>query len=176
MKSLGLPRSKQRSQHAAVPGKVMMPPAHQPKNLQLDQQLCFAMYSASHAMTRSYKRALVNVGLTYPQYLVMLVVWEHDGVGISKIADILDLDTSSVTPVIKRLEAAGLLMRSRVPGDDRLASMKVLPQGWAIQQQVADIQKEMACRSGVEGEEFERLRVSLLQVSERMRLALEKHD
>ena len=143
------------------------------KNLQLDRQLCFALYSATHAMTRSYKRALAAVGLTYPQYLVMLVLWEHDGIGISEIANTLDLDTPSVTPVVQRLEAAGFVKRSRVPHDDRMSSMKVLPKGWGIQQQVADIQKEMACRTGLKGTEFDRLKASLLEVSARLNHALD---
>ena len=143
------------------------------KNLQLDQQLCFALYSATHAMTRSYKPALAAVGLTYSQYLVMLVLWEHDGMGISEIAHTLDLDTPTVTPLVKRLEAAGLLRRVRVPGDDRISSMKVQPKGWAIRQQVADIQKTMVCRTGLEGAEFEQLKASLLNVAARMNLALD---
>ena len=146
-------------------------PRHPHKNLQLDQQLCFALYSATHAMTRSYKRALTAVGLTYPQYLVMLVLWEHDGIGISQIAKTLDLDTPSVTPLVRRLELAGWVKRVRVPGDDRISSMKVQPKGWAIQQQVADIQKTMACRSGLEGAEFDRLKASLLEVAARMNQA-----
>lgn len=152
------------------------PPPRRHKNLQLDRQLCFAMYSATHAMTRSYKRALAGVGLTYPQYLVMLVLWEHDGIGISEIANTLDLDAPSVTPVVQRLEAAGFVKRSRVPGDDRMLSLKVQPKGWGIQQQVADIQKEMACRTGLEGAEFDRLKASLLEVSERLNQALDIID
>ena len=145
----------------------------QHKNLLLDRQLCFALYSATHAMTRSYKRALAAVGLTYPQYLVMLVLWEQDGLGISEIANTLDLDTPSVTPVVRRLEAAGFLKRSRVPGDDRMSSMKVQPRGWGIQQQVADIQKAMACHTGLEDAEFDRLKAALMNVSARMNQALD---
>ena len=122
-------------------------------------------------MTRSYKSALAAVGLTYPQYLVMLVVWDHDGIGIAEIAKTLDLDTPSVTPLVRRLELAGWVKRVRVPGDDRISSMKVQPKGWAIQQQVADIQKTMACRSGFEGAEFDRLKASLLDVATRMNQA-----
>lgn len=138
------------------------------ENLKLDRQLCFAMYSAMHAMTRSYKRALAAVGLTYPQYLVMLALWENDGLGISEIADTLNLDMPSVTPVVQRLEAAGFLKRFRVPGDDRMSSMKVQPKGWEIQRQVADIQAEMACRTGLDREEFDRLKSSLWKVSARL--------
>ena len=142
------------------------------ENLLLDRQLCFALYSATHAMTRSYKRALATVGLTYPQYLVMLVLWENDGIGISEIASILELDTASVTPVVQRLESAGFLKRLRVPGDDRVSSMTVQTKGWRVQQQVADIQIEMACRTGLEGAEFDRLKAALRQVSARLNDAL----
>ena len=145
-------------------------------NLKLDRQLCFAMYSATHAMTRSYKRALAIVGLTYPQYLVMLVIWEHDGIGVSEIAALLELDTPSVTPVIRRLESAGFLTRMPVPGDGRMSSLKVAPKGWEIQERVADIQTEMACRAGLESAEFNRLKAALHEVSARLRETLEAHD
>ena len=147
----------------------------QPTNLQLDRQLCFAMYSATHAMTRSYRRALAAVGLTYPQYLVMLVLWENDGIGISEIAAILELDTPSVTPVLRRLEAMEFVKRMRVDGDDRMWSMKVQPKGREIQQQVADIQMDMVCRTGLAGAEFDQLKASLHMVSARLNRALELH-
>ena len=146
-------------------------PSYRHQNLQLDQQLCFALYSATHAMTRSYKRALAAVGLTYPQYLVMLVLWEHDGIAISEIASALGLDTPSVTPLVRRLEDAVLVKRVRVPGDNRISSMKVQPKGWAIQQQVADIQKAIACRTGLDDAEFDQLKASLLEVAARMNQA-----
>lgn len=148
-------------------------PRRRHENLHLDRQLCFALYSATHAMTRSYKRALAAVGLTYPQYLVMLALWEHDGMGITEIAKTLGLDTPSVTPLVHRLEAAGLVKRVRLPGDDRVSSMKVQAKGWAIQQQVAQIQKTIACRTGLEGAEFDRLKASLLEIAARMNLALD---
>ena len=142
-------------------------------NLQLDRQLCFAMYSATHAMTRSYRRALAAVGLTYPQYLVMLVLWENDGISISEIASILELDKPSITPVVRRLELTGLLKRVRVVGDDRMWSIKVQPKGKKIQNEVADIQMDMVCRTGLEGREFDRLKTSLHKVAARLNLALE---
>ena len=146
------------------------------KNLQLDRQLCFALYAATHAMTRSYKRALAAVGLTYPQYLVMLVLWEHDGIGIADIAKVLELDTPSVTPIVKRLESAGLLKRTRVASDDRRSSMNVQPKGWGIQSQVADIQIQMACRTGLADTEFDELMLSLHSVSARLRLVLDESE
>lgn len=124
-------------------------------------------------MMRSYKRALSAVGLTYPQYLVMLVVWEHDGIGISGIANILELDTPSVTPMVRRLETAGLLKRSRLHGDDRVSSMTVAPKGWDIQKQVAEIQMDMACRTGLDGVEFNKLKNALRAVTARLNLTLD---
>lgn len=138
------------------------------ENLQLDQQLCFALYSATHAMTRPYKRALAAVGLTYPQYLVMLVLWENDGMSISQVATCLDLDTATVTPLVQRLESAGWVQRMRVPGDGRISSLKVQTKGWAVQQQVADIQRDMACRTGLARAEFDRLKASLLELAARL--------
>lgn len=149
-----------------------VPPRAPYDNLRLEQQLCFALYAATHAMTRSYKRALAAIGLTYPQYLVMLVLWEHDGCSVSEVADWLDLDVATVTPLVQRLEAAGRVKRGRVAGDDRMWSLKVQPAGWAIQREVAEIQKTMACSTGLSGPDFERLKASLLDLAARMNHAL----
>ena len=81
--------------------------------LQLDRQLCFAMYSTSLAMTKIYKPLLGKLGLTYPQYLVMLVLWEQSGITISDLGTRLKLDSGTLTPLLKRLEAAGFVNRQR---------------------------------------------------------------
>src|SRR5437660_7848686 len=81
--------------------------------LALDNQLCFALYSASLAMTKLYKPLLDEVGLTYPQYLVMLALWERDGVTVSDLGERLSLDSGTLTPLLKRLEAGGLVARLR---------------------------------------------------------------
>ena len=151
-----------------MPSSNAAPARHPHENLQLDRQLCFALYSATHAMTRSYKRALAAVGLTYPQYLVMLVLWEQDGITISEVAKALDLDPATITPLVKRLEAAGWVTRTRVAGDDRVVSVKLRNRGWAIQQQVAEIQKAVACSTGLRDAEFDQLKRSLLELAARM--------
>jgi DNA-binding MarR family transcriptional regulator len=87
--------------------------------LQLDNQLCFALYSASLAMTKLYKPVLDALGLTYPQYLVMLVLWERDGLMVSELGERLFLDSGTLTPLLKRLEAAGLVARIRALDDER---------------------------------------------------------
>ena len=87
--------------------------------LQLDNQLCFALYSASLAMTKLYKPLLDELGLTYPQYLVMLVLWEGDGLMVSELGQRLSLDSGTLTPLLKRLEAAALISRLRDVQDER---------------------------------------------------------
>jgi len=87
--------------------------------LLLDNQLCFALYSASLAMTKLYKPLLEELGLTYPQYLTMLVLWERDGLAVSELGERLSLDSGTLTPLLKRLEAAGLISRIRAVEDER---------------------------------------------------------
>ena len=89
------------------------------QSLRLDNQLCFALYSASLAMTKLYKPLLDGLGLTYPQYLVMLVLWEGDGLMVSELGQRLSLDSGTLTPLLKRLEANGLLTRVRDAADER---------------------------------------------------------
>jgi DNA-binding MarR family transcriptional regulator len=87
--------------------------------LRLDNQLCFALYSASLAMTKLYKPLLDELGLTYPQYIVMLALWEADGLAVSQLGERLSLDSGTLTPLLKRLEAAGLVARVRSVDDER---------------------------------------------------------
>ena len=87
--------------------------------LQLDNQLCFALYSTSLAMTKLYKPMLEEMGLTYPQYLAMLVLWEQDGLTVSELGERLYLDSGTLTPLLKRMETAGLLSRIRAVQDER---------------------------------------------------------
>ena len=126
-------------------------------------------------MTRAYKRALADVGLTYPQYLVMLVLWEQDEASVSMIADALDLDAATVTPLVKRLEAAGWVARLRIAGDDRIVCVKVQPTGWTIRERVAEVQKHIACRTELSPAAFEQLKTTLLDMAHRMN-ATPAHD
>ncbi len=107
--------------------------------LKLDNQLCFALYSASLAMTKLYKPMLEPLGLTYPQYLVMLVLWESDGVMVSEIGERLFLDSGTLTPLLKRLEAAELLIRVRDAQDERRVRIKLTAAGRALKKQAASI-------------------------------------
>jgi DNA-binding MarR family transcriptional regulator len=97
--------------------------------LRLDNQLCFALYSASLAMTKTYKPLLDALGLTYPQYLVMLVLWEHGTLAVSELGTRLYLDSGTLTPLLKRMEGAGLLQRTRSTQDERRVLVALTPEG-----------------------------------------------
>lgn len=109
------------------------------QTLRLENQLCFAMYSASLAMTKLYKPMLDALGLTYPQYLVMLVLWEEDGLMVSKIGERLFLDSGTLTPLLKRMEATGLLARLRDAEDERRVRIKLTAGGNGLKVKAADI-------------------------------------
>ena len=100
-----------------------------PQALRLDNQLCFALYSASLAMTKLYKPWLDELGLTYPQYLAMLALWEEDGVAVSQLGERLRLDSGTLTPLLKRLEAAGLVSRLRSTDDERRVHISLTAAG-----------------------------------------------
>ena len=107
--------------------------------LQLDNQLCFALYSASLAMTKLYKPQLEALGLTYPQYLVMMVLWEHGTVSVSGLGEHLFLDSGTLTPLLKRMEAAGWLQRSRSTEDERKVLVAPTPAGRKLKSRAARV-------------------------------------
>lgn len=101
----------------------------------LEEQLCFAVYQASHAFTRMYRSILADLGLTYPQYLVMLVLWDCDGVSVKAVGERLSLDSGTLTPLLKRLEAAGLIRRERGREDERQVLLHLTQAGEALREQ-----------------------------------------
>ncbi|MGK9065471.1 MarR family winged helix-turn-helix transcriptional regulator [Stutzerimonas chloritidismutans] len=105
--------------------------------LHLDNQLCFALYSASLQMTKAYKPLLQEIGLTYPQYLAMLALWEHDGQTVGEISARLLTEPGSLTPLLKRLEAEGLLNRIRSKQDERVVELHLTPEGKALKQRAS---------------------------------------
>lgn len=130
--------------------------------LQLSQQLCFAVYSAAHAFNRAYKPLLDPLGLTYPQYLVMLVLWEQDDRIVSQIGDRLLLDSSTLTPLLKRLEAAGHISRVRDPEDERQVRVRLTPSGGALRERAAGVPLAMAAATGQSGAEIQRLKTEII--------------
>ena len=107
--------------------------------LELDNQLCFALYSTSLAMTRVYKPLLDELGLTYPQYLAMLVLWERDGLMVSELGERLYLDSGTLTPLLKRLEASGLITRIRAVEDERRVHITLSAAGRKLKTRAAKI-------------------------------------
>lgn len=137
------------------------PPRNDAK-LRLDRQLCFAVYSAGHAFNRAYKPLLDPLGLTYPQYLVMLVLWEQDDRTVGQIGDKLRLDSSTLTPLLKRLEAAGHISRVRDSADERQVRVRLTPSGSALRERAAGVPLAMAGAVGQGNDEIERLKAEII--------------
>lgn len=116
--------------------------------LALDKQLCFALYSASLAMTKVYKPLLAPLGLTYPQYLVMLALWEEDGQAVGALGERLALDSGTLTPLLKRLQAQGVVDRERDARDERRVIVRLTAEGRALKAKARRIPPEVARASG----------------------------
>lgn len=144
--------------------------------LALENQFCFALYSASHAMTKTYKPMLDRLGLTYPQYLVMLVLWEQDGILVKDIGARLFLDSGTLTPLLKRLEANGLLSRNRDPHDERQVRIVLSAQGKSLRTQAEAIPEQVLCASNQELATLGRMRSELSGVRDDLFKAMEDHD
>jgi len=140
----------------------MKTPAETPINmLALENQFCFALYSSSLALTKAYKPMLDALGLTYPQYLVMLVLWEQDNVLVKDIGHALFLDSGTLTPLLKRLEANGLLQRHRDEIDERQVRITLTPSGRDLRSAALDIPHKILCASGQNKETLMQLRSQL---------------
>lgn len=144
----------------------------EPPTPPLRKQLCFAVYSASHAFTRAYRLLLEPLGLTYPQYLVLLVLWERDSMRVKEIGAQLFLDSGTLTPLLKRLEGLGYVRRVRDVDDERQVTISLTPAGQALEQKAASIPKDLACMTQLDGagiedliERIARLRTNLQNAS-----------
>lgn len=123
--------------------------AHDPSDpLLLDNQFCFALYSASLAMTKTYKPLLDALGLTYPQYLVMLVLWQQDNILVKDIGQRLFLDSGTLTPLLKRLEASSLIDRTRDEADERQVRITLTEAGRALRARAQAIPPKVICTTG----------------------------
>jgi DNA-binding MarR family transcriptional regulator len=129
--------------------------------LTLDNQFCFALYSASLAMTKTYKPFLEKLGLTYPQYLVMLVLWQQDDVLVKSIGEKLFLDSGTLTPLLKRLETSSLIVRARDEADERQVRITLTREGRALKKKAQDIPYLVLCASGQPQESLQNLRTQL---------------
>lgn len=127
----------------------------------LDQHLCFKLYSTSLKMTQLYKPMLSALNLTYPQYLVMVVLWEQEGLGIKDVAQRLQQDSGSITPLVKRLEAEGYLLRSRDPNDERNRVLTLTQAGKDLRAEGIRISKAIAHACNISQEDLMQMAGSL---------------
>ena len=132
--------------------------------LRLDQQLCFALYSTSLAMTKIYKPLLAPLGLTYPQYLAMLVLWERDGLAVGELGERLFLDSGTLTPLLKRMEASGWLQRERATDDERRVIVSLTAEGRALRQKAKRVPLQLAQATHCSIEELTSLTQRLQQL------------
>lgn len=136
--------------------------------LLLDNQLCFALYSTSLLMTKTYKPLLQELGLTYPQYLAMLVLWENDGITVSEISSRMLTDPGSVTPLLKRLESEGLLLRRRSTEDERVVQLHLTEQGRALHERAKTLPACILKASGLNLADLDELRSKLIDLRQHL--------
>ncbi|CAH0148930.1 Organic hydroperoxide resistance transcriptional regulator [Arthrobacter sp. Bi83] len=127
----------------------------------LDRQVCFALYSASRAATAVYRPLLDELGLTYPQYLVMLVLWENEPRGVRELGEELGLDSGTLSPLLKRLEALGLVERRRSAEDERRVAVHLSDTGRALSSRASRIPQRLAEAAGLTPDELDQLRETL---------------
>lgn len=135
----------------------------------LEDQLCFAVYAAAHAFGHAYRPLLEPLGLTYPQYLVLLQLWERDDRSVRELGEALFLDSGTLTPMLKRMEAAGWLDRRRDTRDERVVRITLTPKGQGLQAQALSIPANLACSIDMEEAQFRRLLEELKQLAARLR-------
>jgi DNA-binding MarR family transcriptional regulator len=140
-----------------------------PAGSTLDEQLCFALYAASRAMTGCYRPGLDQVGLTYPQYLVMIVLWEHRTISVSELSERLQLSTGTLSPLLKRLESAGLLTRRRRTDDERLVQLTVTAAGMRLLEETHSVREDMGQVLGMPAPEISKLIGELNELAGRLR-------
>ena len=140
--------------------------------LRLDNQICFAVYSTAHAFNRVYKPLLDRLGLTYPQYLVMLALWERDGVPVKNIGERLFLDSGTLTPLLKRLEAAGLIKRTRSTEDERQVLIALTSQGQALREKARAVPQAILAASACSVTELSAMKNELVALRDRLNAAV----
>lgn len=135
------------------------PDLHDP--LALENQLCFSLYAAAHAIKKAYRPLLEELGLTYPQYLILIVLWKTDGLKVSEIGQRLSLDSGTLTPVLKRLETSGIIKRTRRLADEREVEISLTAQGASLREQAVGVRREIVRQLKMSESEIGALRSDL---------------
>ncbi|EFE69148.1 regulatory protein [Streptomyces viridosporus ATCC 14672] len=147
---------------AMTPTPAPTPPAAPADDwLRLDQQICFSLHAASRAFNGVYRGILKDLGLTYPQYLVMLVLWEHGALPVKKLGEHLRLDSGTLSPLLKRLEAAGLVRRERSARDERSVEVRPTEEGAALRERALEVPRRITAATGFGIDEVHALRAHL---------------
>ncbi|NUT21916.1 MAG: MarR family transcriptional regulator [Hamadaea sp.] len=133
--------------------------------LTLENQVCFALYSASRAVTAVYRPILEPFGLTYPQYLVLLVLWENDPVTVKRLGEELMLDSGTLSPLLKRMIAAGLVTKERSSADERSVLVRLTPAGRALRDRAASVPAQVAAATGLTPARLRELRTTLREIA-----------
>lgn len=136
--------------------------------LKIDHMICFALYSAGHAFTRLYKPLLDPLGLTYPQFLVMVTLWEKDNRTVSEIGETLLLESSTLTPLLKRLETAGMVRRTRDLDDERVVRIQLTREGAALKQKATGIPQTIGCTTSLSVSDMIKLTGDLKALREKL--------
>lgn len=139
-----------------------------PERLKLDNQLCFSIYAASRAITRAYRSLLDPLGLTYPQYLVLLTLWEKDGQTVNEIGQRLYLDSGTLTPLLKRMEQSGYIVREKVKDDERKVVVRLGDKGTHLRNHAVRIPESLIKASHIDDDESRRTKVMVDQVLSKM--------
>jgi len=140
-----------------------------PAHLRLDNQLCFAVYSAAHAFAQAYKQWLEPMGLTYPQYLVMLLLWEKDGRSVNELGQPLNLDSGTLTPLLKRMEKAGFVTRERDERDERVTRVFLTNDGRRLRAKAEAIPPALLCATALSVDDASATREKMKDLSRRLR-------
>lgn len=143
-------------------------------NLLLKNQLCFSLYAATNSITRYYRYYLKELGITYPQYLVLITLWESNTSTASEIGAILKLDLPTITPILQKLDSMGFIVRKRSKQDNRVVRVTLTKKGLDIEKTIAGIQNNVACKTNLSDKEFNKLKNTLNNLTETM--AINKDD
>ncbi|HEY0755967.1 MAG TPA: MarR family transcriptional regulator [Ktedonobacteraceae bacterium] len=142
---------------------------------QLDRQLCFALYEASRATIDIYRPLLDELGITYPQYLVLLILWEHGTCSVKAIGNLLHLDSGTLSPLLKRLEGTGFITRQRRASDERVVDISLTPQGCALQERAASLPEKFACALDITFAEYNGLLMRLKKLTTQLHSREREH-
>ena len=142
---------------------------HPESDFTLDDQICFALYSASRAMTSAYRDGLEQLGLTYTQYVVLLLLWEHNSVSMSQLSERLHLDSATLSPLLKRMARQQLVTRRRSSDDERMVEITCTTAAHELRDRVRAVQAQVEHSTGLSGQELAAMRTDLHQLAARLR-------